>query len=702
MSDENGIPRRASNESSNQSKTPSRDDTELTENDKQLQAIIDNLKAEHSQTEKALRESEQRLLQAVKVARLGIFEHDLNTGIFHCSPIMRELYGWAPEKLVTLESVMESIVPEDREILASAVRRTHDPKGPGLFYTELRILHPDGLRWIFSRTETFFEGDGNARYPVRTVGASVDITERKQVELELLASRQQLRTALDAAKLGVWNYSLATGEHTCDALACKIFGWPEDQAVTAETLLERVHPEDREMFLEQRDKSISGTLKPGAGVEYRIQLPDGSIRWLSVHRSVILDRSGKPVRLTGVVQDITDRKTDDQERMTLEHEFLHAQKIEAVGRLAGGIAHDFNNLLMVIRSYTEILQDSLPPHDSLRKNTQAIMKAADRAASLTGQMLAFSRKQVLSPIALNLNAAIDESARMLQRLIGEDIELHVIPAESAWTVRADPNQIAQVLMNLSVNARDAMPEGGSLTITSRNVTVDEGFVANHPYMLPGDYAAFSVADTGTGISKATQERMFEPFFTTKSVGKGTGLGLSTVYGIVKQSGGYIIVDSEPGRGACFTIYLPRVTEMAAEHDTVKGDSVPRGTETLLVVEDEDALRESICEFLESIGYTVLSANSGHQALTMTCQFDHPIHLMITDVVMPKMSGRELSQMLVTLRPELKTIFMSGYTDDEVVRHGVRNAEVAFLQKPFSLATLARKIREMLEAPKRPR
>jgi PAS domain S-box-containing protein len=697
MSNENGITRRASNKSPHKGTTPSSDEAKLVENDKQ--ATIDNLKAEHAQTEKALRESEQCLIQAVKVAKLGIFEHDLSSGICHCSPIMRELFGWTPEKLVTLETIMERVVPEDREILASAMRRTQDPKGQGLCYTELRIQHPDGLRWIFSRTETFFEGARDARYAVRTVGAAVDITERKQVELELLASQQQLRTALDAAKLGVWDHDLVTGSHNCDALTCKIYGWYGDQEVTSEALLGRIHPDDREMFRAQRDKAMAGDTEEGPGIEYRIQLPDGIVRWLAVHRSVIRDGSGKPIRLTGVVQDITDRKRADEERMALEHQFLHAQKMEAVGRLAGGIAHDFNNLLMVIRSYTEILQDCLPAHDTLRKNTQAIMKAADRAASLTGQMLAFSRKQVLSPIALNLNAAVDESAKMLQRMIGEDIELHVIPAESVWTVRADPNQIAQVLMNLSVNARDAMPEGGILTITNRNVTIDESFVANHPYVSLGDYASFSVSDTGTGISNATQERMFEPFFTTKSVGKGTGLGLSTVYGIVKQSGGYIIVDSEPGQGACFTVYLPRVTDAAAEHDAIKSDLLPHGTETLLVVEDEDALRESICEFLESIGYSVLSADSGNQALTMSCQFDHPIHLMITDVVMPKMSGRELSQMLVTLRPELKTIFMSGYTDDEIVRHGVRDAGVAFLQKPFSLATLARKIRDLLGASK---
>ncbi len=654
--------------------------------------------SERVRSEQALHESEQRLTQATQVANFGIFEFEHSSSTFHCSPTFRAIYGYSEGEAVTRERVLDSVFPEDREYVYSALRQGVDPMGDGLFHCEHRIVHPDGVRWVKVRSRTFFEGEGVARHPVRTVGASVDITARKDIELELRANQQYLRAALDMAKLGVWHRNLETDVVACDSLTRLIFGLEENQVVTLETLFNSIVPQDRERFLEKRHSVISGQQDSEAGIEYRIQTPDGSLRWVSVHRNLVYDSSGNPKRMIGIVQDITRSKQENEEKLALEQQLLHAQKMEAVGRLAGGIAHDFNNLLMVIRSYAEITEDCLSPNDSLRKNIQAIMKAADRAASLTGQMLAFSRKQILSPVALNLNAAVAESAKMLQRLIGEDIDLQLNPEESVWTVQADPNQIAQVLMNLSVNARDAMPNGGTLTIATRNVTPDESFLTEHPYMQPGDYAVFSVSDTGTGISKEVQRQMFEPFFTTKSVGKGTGLGLSTVYGIVKQSGGYLIVDSEPDCGACFSIYLPRVQGAVLGAEMQKAEWLRRGAGTLLVVEDEPALRESIREFLGSLGYTVLDADSGPQALTIASQFDQPIDLMITDLVMPKMSGRELSQSLGSTRPQMKTIFMSGYTDDAVMHHGIQEAGVSFLQKPFSLAMLARKVLEMLGSP----
>ena len=543
------------------------------------------------------------------------------------------------------------------------------------------------------RAQTFFAGEDAARHPVRTVGAVIDITSRKQIELELGASRQQLRTALDAAQLGVWSRDLATGIFTCDAMVRDMVGLSGDEVLTTESVLAYVLPEDREHFLavraelENSDRSLSS--------EFRICTAAGAIRWLSVWGNLVRDASGYPIKLTGVVQDITGRKQAEEQFKQLEEQFRHAQKMEAVGRLAGGIAHDFNNLLMVIRSYAEILEDGLPAKAPERRNTQAILHAAGRAATLTSQMLAFSRKQVLSPVPLNLNDAVSESAKMLQRLIGEDIELRVTPAASLWTVRADPDQIAQVLMNLGVNSRDAMPLGGILTLDTRNVTASPSLIERHPFIVPGDYAVLSVTDTGTGISKQVQERMFEPFFTTKSVGKGTGLGLSSVYGIVKQSGGYLLCESEPGQGACFSIYLPRIQHELSEEELYQANWLLHGHETILVVEDEEALRESMGQFLTGLGYTVLAAESGQQALAIADQYREPIHLMISDVVMPKMSGRELAQLLADLRPKMKTIFMSGYIDDVIERHGVQMDGVAFLQKPFSLAVLARKLRTLL-------
>ncbi len=382
-------------------------------------------------------------------------------------------------------------------------------------------------------------------------------------------------------------------------------------------------------------------------------------------------------------------------RLELEQQLRQAQKMEAVGRLAGGIAHDFNNLLMVIQSYTEMLQDSLPAQDGLRKNTEQVLKAAHRATSLTGQMLAFSRKQITSPVVLDLNAVIDDTTKMLKRLIGEDIEVRVDAAESLWMISADSDQIVQVLMNLCVNSRDAMPQGGMITIATENITVKKGGIDGHPYIAPGEYVKLSVTDTGTGISKEQQEQIFEPFFTTKEVGKGTGLGLSMVYGIVKQAGGYVWVDSELGQGACFTVCLPRAKGVIAYGASEKADVQTRGMGTLLVVEDEEAVREALCGYLSSLGYTVLGASSGQQALSIASEYKEQIDLLITDVVMPQMSGRELSQTLGSLHPSLKTIHMSGYTDDAVLRHGIKDMDTSFLQKPFNLSTLARKVRETL-------
>ena len=373
--------------------------------------------------------------------------------------------------------------------------------------------------------------------------------------------------------------------------------------------------------------------------------------------------------------------------------------MEAVGRLAGGVAHDFNNLLMVIGCYAEMVHNELPPDHISPTRTAQILEASRRAASLTAQLLAFSRKQIVSSAIIDLNQLVGETTTMLRRMVGEDIDLRFSGAPALWAINADPDQIVQVLMNLCVNSRDAMPLGGELTIATSNVTLHDD--AQHrlgALNIPaGEYVALTVSDTGLGISNEVQERMFEPFFTTKEVGKGTGLGLSTVYGIVQQSGGNISVESELGKGTSFRIYLPKtVSERASRKETEPG-GVEEGTETLLLVEDEDALRTTIGSFLRSRGYTVLEARSGDHALSAASDFDGTIDLLITDVVMPRMGGRELSEVLQSSHPRMKQIFMSGYTDDAVVRYGIRDAGVMFLQKPFSMTTLAQRVREALTA-----
>ncbi len=409
---------------------------------------------------------------------------------------------------------------------------------------------------------------------------------------------------------------------------------------------------------------------------------------------VLKDRMARlPVAIQRALQEKAERK----ERGHLEEQLQQAQKMEAIGRLAGGLAHDFNNLLTVIAGYSQLLLDRLPPGDPICAYVSQIKKAGEGAASLTRQLLAFSRKQVLAPQVLDLNRVVANTNRMLTRLIGEDIELVTICRPDLGRVKADPGQIEQVMMNLAVNARDAMPQGGRITIETANVDLEGNYSNQRLVVTPGAYAMLAVSDTGIGMSPEIQSRIFEPFFTTKEQGKGTGLGLATVYGIVKQSGGYIWVYSEPGKGTTFKIYLPRVQEVAPLAKKVEGNvRATAGSETILVVEDNEAVRRFVREILEAKGYTLLEAGGSEEALKLAESHPEPIHLFLTDVVMPRMNGPELAAHLAPLHPEVKVLYMSGYTDNAVVHHGILESGTHFLQKPFNPETLARSIREVLD------
>jgi PAS domain S-box-containing protein len=460
---------------------------------------------------------------------------------------------------------------------------------------------------------------------------------------------------------------------------------PEDFYADPELVLKVVHPEDRPLL----EAVFRGELQGSAT----------TLRWVSANgatisveqRSVLVqDKDGKLIAIEGIARDIT-------ERIKLEEQLRQSQKLEGVGQLAGGIAHDFNNLLTVILGRSQMLQKKLERASPLQRDVDLIHKTAGRAASLTRQLLAFSRKQLLQPKVLDLNAVVADMDKMLQRLIGEHIDLAAVLHPGLGRVKVDPGQMEQVIMNLAVNARDAMPQGGKLIIETANVVLDENYTWQHMSVQPGRYVMLAVTDAGCGMDSQTQARIFEPFFTTKEPGKGTGLGLSTVYGIVKQSGGNIWVYSELGRGTTFKIYLPRVDEAADEISAQEDHRSMKGWETILLVEDEEAVRELSQEILQDEGYQVLVATNGEEAIQLCQRYKGSIELVVTDVVMPKMSGPELARRLSSLRPAARTLFLSGYTNASITHNELLSSDVEFLQKPFSAEIFTRKVREILDA-----
>jgi PAS domain S-box-containing protein len=515
-----------------------------------------------------------------------------------------------------------------------------------------------------------------------------DITERKRAEAALRMAEERTRFALQSADVGIWDMDYATGLLVwSEALEAHYGLQPGTFGGTFEAFIERIHADDRASVLE----TVGKAMKAGAdfSVQNRSIWPDGTVRWLSGTGRILLGEHGEPVRGVGISQDVTERRT-------LEAQFQQAQKMEAVGRLAGGVAHDFNNLLTVILGFCELLLADRDPGDPGQADIAEIQKAGTRAAGLTRQLLAFSRKQIIEPTLLDLNVVVAEMRSMLGRLIGEDVKVVLGLGPELAPVKADRGQVEQVVMNLAVNARDAMPNGGTLRIETANVELDEHYAKTHRTVKPGAYVALTVTDTGTGMTPEVQARLFEPFFTTKEVGKGTGLGMATVYGIVTGSGGSVGVYSEIGKGTSFKVYFPR----AEAADTVMEAPTPAaparvGTQTVLVVEDEEGLRELAKRLLLRQGYTVLVAASADEAVRLL-EANQSIDVLLTDVVMPGASGPELTRQLVEQRPALRVIYMSGYTEDVIVQHGVLEPGIAFLNKPFNSETLGAKIREVLE------
>jgi two-component system cell cycle sensor histidine kinase/response regulator CckA len=473
----------------------------------------------------------------------------------------------------------------------------------------------------------------------------------------------------------------------------RIFGYSSEE-LQGTSCLDQVHPDDCASVIAARLE----TYEKGAGprVEYRFLTKDGQWRFLESNGSPVRNHRGEIERLVVVSRDITERKRADELLRQREEQLRQSQKMEAVGRLSGGIAHDFNNLLAVIIGYTESMEQRLAPADPLRKNAEEIRKAGERAAALTRQLLAFSRQQVLQPKVLDLNAVVTDMGKMLRRLIGVNIELSTSLAPQLGKVKADQSQLEQVIVNLVVNARDAMPQGGKLLVETSNIDVDEHLARSLPFLHPGPHILLAVADTGIGMDEQTQRHIFEPFFTTKDLGKGTGLGLATVYGVVKQSGGIVGVDSQEGRGSTFKIFLPQAAESTvARTSHANSATSTKGAGTILLVEDEEALLKLIAEALSESGYSVLTARDGIQALEIARSSAEPIHLLLTDVSMPKLGGPALAEYIVHMRPEIRVLFMTGHADHETVSNGSLGNGSGFLQKPFNQRALIHEVRRTL-------
>jgi PAS domain S-box-containing protein len=523
-----------------------------------------------------------------------------------------------------------------------------------------------------------------------------DITERKRTFEQMADISQRLQLATSSAHLGVWDWNIRDNYKIWDDRMYEMYGITRDTYPdNINPWIIGIHPEDKEAAIAARQAAFDG--ERDFDIVFRICRLDGTVRHIKGNAIVLRDNNGKAERMIGVNADITDIVLAEEEKSKLETQLYQAQKMESVGRLAGGVAHDFNNMLTIILGHAELGLMHLEPDHPVRANFMAISKTAQRSADLTRQLLAFARRQTIAPKVLDLNETTASLLKMLQRLIGEDIHLKWHPGTELWKVNADPTQIDQILANLCVNARDAIENTGKITIETANSSFDKDYCDANFGFIPGEYVLLAMSDDGCGMDKETQAQIFEPFFTTKELGKGTGLGLATVYGIVKQNNGFIKVYSEPDQGTTFKIYLPHYRGNFEQDQKKVPVSAPRhGQESILLVEDEAGILNMTKSLLEKFGYTVLAASTPGEAITLTKEYDGVISLLLTDVVMPEMNGRELANKLRNLSLVQKCLFMSGYTANVIVHHGVLDKGVNFISKPYSAEDLAMKVREVLD------
>jgi two-component system cell cycle sensor histidine kinase/response regulator CckA len=632
--------------------------------------------------EEARRQGEERFRAMIEHGADAVALVAPDGTLVFASHSTERLLGFAPAELVGrpgFERVHADDVPRVQAALRDVIA---SPGAPAPL--ELRWRHKDGS-W------RYIDAVAVNRLGEPAVGAIVvnfrDVTERHKAESALRESEERYRTLVEGVRDIIFALSPEGTIASLNPAFETITGWRREVWV-GQPFERLVHPEDLPLALDLLGRVVRGELRPAS--QFRVRTAKGEYRVGEFSATPQL-HEGRLVGILGIGRDVT-------ERVQLEQQLRQSQKMEAVGRLAGGIVHDFNNILTAITGYADLLIEDLGGGDPRRLDAQEILKAADRAAGLTRQLLAFSRQQVLQPSVIDVNALVSDLEKMLRRLLGEDVDLGTRLEPTTGRVKADPGQLEQVIMNLAVNSRDAMPKGGKLTLETGNVDLDEAYAADHYPARPGPYVMLAVTDTGVGMSAETQAHMFEPFFTTKEKGKGTGLGLATVYGIVKQSGGFIWVYSELGHGTTFKLYLPRVNESAEPQAgaTPAPARAAGGTETVLLAEDEAPVRAVARQVLERHGYTVLEAPSAEAALDIAARYSGTIHLLLTDVIMPGLNGRDLATRLADLRPDTRVIFMSGYTDDAVTRHGVLEPGSAYVQKPFTPDAIARKVREVLD------
>lgn len=631
--------------------------------------------------EEALRASEEKYRSLFEGNLAGVLYASLDGTVLDCNDALARILGYDSRPEVLGLNVSDFFPdPADREQVREALRN-----GKALANFEKSVPRKDGrLVWLLINACLV---KGLRGQPAVIQATLIDITERKEAEAE----RMLLMTAIEQSADGIVITDAQGTIQYVNPAFTHVTGYSREEALGKNPRILKSGMHEEAYYRELWETILGGTIWQG---EITNRRSDGSLYPEQMSITPVRNQRGEITHFIAIKAEVTERKR-------LEQQLWQAQKMEAVGRLASGVAHDFNNLLTIISGYSELLLEHPSTVEPLQGYVNEIRNASGRASSLTRQLLAFSRQQVLAPRVLDLNAIVSNVGKMLKRLIGEDVDLVTILAESLWPVKADPGQIEQVLLNLAVNARDAMPNGGKLTIQTANVEMEKGYSQRHLLVLPGPYVLLTFSDTGCGMDAQTQARVFEPFFTTKEKGKGTGLGLAMVYGIVKQSGGYIWVYSEVGKGTTFKIYLPRSVEVVESEPRRDGVMAQQGTETLLLVEDEDAVRLLVRSVLEEKGYRVLEARGGEEALKLSEQCGGPIELLVTDVVMPQMSGPELAGRLAKSRPQIKVLYISGYTDSAVLNQGVLDSGAALLQKPFSPQALARKVREVLSGPPLP-